>query len=71
MIYQRFGQGVSNLSTVAELKTFDGIVRHTGIQEFPNLNPCSKGGSYNVDETTREPSIHKTKECPRNNLGEW
>jgi hypothetical protein len=25
MIYQRFGQGVSNLSTVAELRTFDGI----------------------------------------------
>jgi hypothetical protein len=24
MIYQRFGQGVSNLSTVAELRTFDG-----------------------------------------------
>jgi hypothetical protein len=26
MIYQRFGQGVSNLSTVAELRTFDGII---------------------------------------------
>ncbi len=25
------------------------IVRHTGIQEFPDLNPCSKGGSYNAD----------------------
>jgi hypothetical protein len=24
-------------------------VRHTGIQEFPNLNPSSKGGSYNAD----------------------
>ncbi len=24
MIYQRFGQGVSNLSSVAELRTFDG-----------------------------------------------
>jgi hypothetical protein len=24
MINQRFGQGVSNLSTVAELRTFDG-----------------------------------------------
>jgi hypothetical protein len=31
MIYQRFGQGVSNLSTVAELRTFDGI-------DFPNLS---------------------------------
>jgi hypothetical protein len=26
MINQRFGQGVSNLSTVAELRTFDGIL---------------------------------------------
>jgi hypothetical protein len=25
MINQRFGQGVSNLSTVAELRTFDGM----------------------------------------------
>ncbi len=24
MIFQNFGQGVSNLSTVAELRTFDG-----------------------------------------------
>jgi hypothetical protein len=24
MIFQKFGQGVSNLSTVAELRTFDG-----------------------------------------------
>ena len=25
MLYQRFGQGVLNLSTVAELRTFDGM----------------------------------------------
>jgi hypothetical protein len=31
MINQRFGQGVSNLSTVAELRTFDGIdFKHKG-----------------------------------------
>jgi hypothetical protein len=30
MIYQRFGLGVSNLSTVAELRTFDGTSRGGG-----------------------------------------
>ncbi len=28
MIYQRFGPGVSNLSTVAELRTFDGSLKN-------------------------------------------
>jgi hypothetical protein len=41
MIFQNFGQGVSNLSTVAELRMFDGIVSYclccVGVQLSPSM----------------------------------
>ncbi len=35
MINQRFGEGVSNLSTVAELRTFDGIILALCVENMP------------------------------------
>jgi hypothetical protein len=46
MIYQRFGQGVSNLSTVAELRTFDG----TGGKFATGVNDT--GGKFSGVSTT-------------------
>ncbi len=37
MIFQNFGQGVSNLSTVAELRTFDGTFYSPWLTTFTNF----------------------------------
>ncbi len=62
--------------TFANARFLDGfmtydIVRHADIQEFPNLNRRSKGGTYEwkvnysrAEKFTRPKSVHA-------NLGEW
>jgi hypothetical protein len=46
------------------------IVRHTGIQEFPNLNRCSKVGTYNgIVNYSRADKFTRTKSVLAN-LGE-
>jgi hypothetical protein len=46
MIFQNFGQGVSNLSTVAELRTFDGIIEDS----YPKVSEKPKKGTYEIQK---------------------
>ncbi len=56
MLYQRFGQGVSNLSTVAELRTFDGSVQ-TGAEHKQTWDiPQSRRYQYPLDRRFAEAS---------------